>query len=105
MKQYKVSYDVQLKPGGGGFCTSPLEIMRQMDDAQKRTLRALRDFIDRENLGDEVRAIVPLNNEIGIVLQCSDKVAEKLKRQSFVSGLTEMRPAPQRKPKPPFSGF
>ncbi|MBI1214376.1 MAG: hypothetical protein GC185_00990 [Alphaproteobacteria bacterium] len=103
MKQYKVSYDVRLRPGGGGFCTSPLEIMQQMGDAQKKTMRALRDFLTRENLQDQVRAIVPLQNENAIVLQCGEEVAEKLKRQSFVSGVAEYQPAPAQKPgrKPP----
>jgi len=105
MKQYKVSYDVRLQPGGGGFCTSPLEIMQQMDDARKKTLRAVRDFLKREDMEDQVRAIVPLQNENALVLHCTDDVAQKLARQDFVAAVAEHVEPPAARRKPPRFGF
>lgn len=102
MKQYKVSYDVTLKPAGGGFCTSPLEIMRQMDDAQKKMLGTLRAFFAREKLEDQVAAVSPLPSEIGIVVRCSETVAQKLAQQPFVTHIAQYAPKQHRKNTPFF---
>lgn len=97
MKTYKITYDVQLKPAPGSWCTSPMEILRQMDEVQKKTLRALRDFITQEKIDAEVKSIVPLNGEIGIVLHCSDAAAEKIRKQPFVKEmmLYSVQPKPR----------
>lgn len=88
MKQFKLTYPLKLAPSGG-FCTTPLEIMRQMDEARKKATRELRDFITREGLAGQVKSITPYSNQIGLLLVCTDDVAERLKGQSFVSGLEE----------------
>lgn len=88
MKQFKLTYPVNLK-SSGGFCTTPLEIMQQMDDARKATTKALRDFLKKEGLEAQVKSITPISHQIGLMLVCTDDVAEKLKSQSFVSSIEE----------------
>lgn len=88
MKQFKLTYPVNLK-SSGGWCTTPLEIMQQMDDARKAATRELREFLAREGLEGQVKAIVPVPHQIGLMLVCTDEVAEKLKGQSFVSAIEE----------------
>ncbi len=104
MKNYKFTYDVQLKPAPGSFCTGPMEIMRQMDDAQKKTLRSLRDFLKAEGLEKDVAAITPMNGEIGIVIRCSDDAAQKIAAQSFARDFAPYTPPPQPQ-KPRFPKF
>ena len=88
MKQFKLTYPVNLK-SSGGFCTTPLEIMRQMDEARKAATKDLRDFLKREGLEDQVKSITPCSPQIGLMLVCTDDVAAKLKSQGFVSSIEE----------------
>jgi hypothetical protein len=88
MKQFKLTYPVHLK-ASGGFCTTPLEIVQQMDAARKNTLRDLRAFLKSEGLEDQVKSITPYSNQIGLLLVCTDDVANKLKVQSFVTSIEE----------------
>jgi hypothetical protein len=104
MHTYKFTYDVNLKPAPGSFCTGPLEIMQQMDDAQKKTLRKLRDFLKAEGLEKDVAAISPLSGEIGIALTCTDDAARKISAQPFVRDMQPYTPPPPKKT-PPFPKF
>lgn len=99
MKQYKITYPFTLKPSAGGFCTTPFEIVQQMDAAQRKAMKHLRDFITAEKLQDSVKSIVSMKGEIGIALLCTDDVAAKLRSQHFVSSIEEMNVAP---PSPKF---
>jgi len=106
MQNYKFTYDVQLKPAPGSFCTGPMEIMRQMDDAQKKTLRRLRDFLKAEGIEKDVAAITPMNGEIGIVIRCSEDAARKIAAQSFAKDFAPYTPPPPRQtPRFPKFGF
>lgn len=100
MKQYKLTYDVHLKNSSGGFCTTPLEIMSQMDDARAKTLKLLRDFLKREGLEAQVGAITSPAG-IGINIYATEEVAAKLKNAPFLSGIEEVKAKPQ-PPKPRF---
>lgn len=103
MQTYKFTYDVQLKPAPGSFCTGPLEIMRQMDAAQKRALRSLRDFLKAEGIEKDVGAITPLDGEIGIAVRCSEDAARKIAAQPFAR---DMQPyTPPAVPKKTFPKF
>lgn len=104
MQTYKFTYEVNLKAAPGSFCTGPLEIMRQMDDAQKKTLRQLRDFLKAEGIEKDVRAISPLSGEIGIAVSCSEDVARKIAAQPFVRDMQPYTPPPPKKT-PPFPKF
>jgi hypothetical protein len=99
MKQYKITYPLRLKPSSGGFCTTPFEIMQQMDNAQRKAMKSLREFITREGLQDDVKSLVSMKGEIGIALLCTDAVAGKLRTQPFVSSVEEMNVPP---PSPKF---
>lgn len=88
MKQFKLTYPVNLK-SSGGFCTTPFEIVRQMDEARRTATKQLRDFLKREGLEDQVRSVASCSPQIGLMLVCSDAVAEKLKSQAFVSSIEE----------------
>ena len=88
MKQFKLTYPVNLK-SSGGFCTTPLEIIQQMDAARKAATQDLRDFLKREGLEDQVKSVTPISHQIGLMLVCTDAVAEKLKGQGFVSSIEE----------------
>lgn len=94
MPVFKITYDLKLKPGAGGFCTSPLEIMQQMDDAQKNALKNIRGFLKQENLEKDVKALSPITGQIGIAIDCTDDVARKLAAQPFVSGVAPYTPPP-----------
>lgn len=104
MQTYKLTYAVNLKPAPGSFCTGPMEIMQQMDTAQKKTLRALRDFLKAEGIEKDVTAISPINGEIGIALRCSEDAARKIAAQPFVREMTPYTPPPPKKT-PPFPKF
>jgi hypothetical protein len=91
MKQFKLTYEVNLKPSKGGFCTTPFEIMQQMDAAQRNARRNLRDFLAREGLGDQVKSVAAVSNGIGLMLICTDEVAQRLKGEAFVSSIEEDR--------------
>lgn len=97
MQTYKFTYAVNLKPAPGSFCTGPMEIMRQMDDAQKNTLRQLRDFLKAEGMEKDVTAITPVTGEIGIALRCSPETAQKIAAQSFVKDMQPYSPPPVKK--------
>lgn len=97
MPTFKITYDVKLKPAAGSFCTGPMEIMRQMDDAQKNTLRQLRDFLKNEGIEKDVTAISPITGQIGIAINCSDDVAQKIAAQKFVTKLEPYTPPPPQK--------
>lgn len=97
MPTFKITYDVKLKPGAGSFCTGPMEIMRQMDDAQKNTLRQLRDFLKNEGIEKDVTAISPITGQIGIAIHCSDSTAQKIAAQKFVTKLEPYTPPPPQK--------
>lgn len=99
MKQYKITYPFTLKPSSGGFCTTPFEIVQQMDAAQRKAMKSLREFIGRENLQAEVKSVVSMKGEVGIALLCTDNVADKLRSQPFVSSVEEMNVPP---PSPKF---
>ncbi|MEZ0261081.1 MAG: hypothetical protein ACAH80_08730 [Alphaproteobacteria bacterium] len=99
MKQYKITYPFTLKPSSGGFCTTPFEIVQQMDNAQRSAMKSLRAFIAAEKLQDSVKSIVSMKGEIGIALLCTDEVADKLRSQPFVSSVEEMNVPP---PSPKF---
>jgi len=99
MKQYKITYPLTLKPSSGGFCTTPFEIVQQMDTAQRKALKHLREFITRESLHGDVKSVVAMKGEIGIALLCTDAVADKLRGQPFVSSVEEMNVPP---PSPKF---
>ncbi|MDP2204727.1 MAG: hypothetical protein Q8K65_00295 [Alphaproteobacteria bacterium] len=100
MQTYKFTYDVNLKPAPGSFCTGPMEIMRQMDAAQKKTLRALREFLKAEGIEKDVTAISPLSGEIGIALRCTEDAARKISAQSFVREMKPYTPPPPKKTAP-----
>lgn len=99
MKQYKITYPFTLKPSSGGFCTTPFEIVQQMDAAQRKAMKSLREFIASEKLQDSVKSIVSMKGEVGIALLCTEEVAQKLRSQPFVSSLEEMNAPP---PSPKF---
>jgi hypothetical protein len=99
MKQYKITYPFTLKPSAGGFCTTPFEIVQQMDNAQRSAMKSLRTFIATEKLQDSVKSIVSMKGEVGIALLCTDEVADKLRSQPFVSSIEEMNVPP---PSPKF---
>ncbi len=100
MKQYKLSFPIQLENTSGGFCMTPLSIMNQMDDARKSALTALRAFIKSEGVESEVRAITsPADG--GLNIWCSEAVAAKLKRAPFLNKVEELSATNQNKPKVP----
>lgn len=102
MKQYKLSFPIQLENTSGGFCMTPLSIMNQMDDARKSALKSLRAFIKSEGVESEVRAITS-PAEGGINIWCSENVAAKLKTAPFLNNVEEIAATNQNKPKaPPF---
>jgi hypothetical protein len=88
MKQYRLTYPVNLKPSKGGFCTTSFEIAQQMDAARRDVRKSLRDFLQREGLEAEVKSIAGIPDGIGLMLICSDRVADRLKGESFVSAIT-----------------
>jgi hypothetical protein len=96
MQTYKLTYDVGLKPAPGGFCTPPLEILRQMDDAQRKALHDLRGFLKAEGIEKDVSAISPLNGEVGIVICCSADTARRIAAQPFVHDLLPYTPPPEK---------
>ena len=100
MKQYKLSFPIQLENTSGGFCMTPLSIMNQMDDARKSALTSLRAFIKSEDVESEVRAITS-PAEGGINIWCSENVAAKLKTASFLNNVEEIAATNQNKPKAP----
>lgn len=104
MPVYKMTYDVTLKPAPGGFCTSPLEILRQMHTAQAQAEKNLRGFLSETALLADVRTIRPIDGQIGIVIDCSENVASRIAAQPFAKKLEPYTPPPARKT-PPFPKF
>jgi hypothetical protein len=98
-KTYKITYDVNLKARPGSFCTSPLDIMMQMNDAQHKTLKDIRQFIRDQNLGREVTSLKPVPNQIGLMITCSDEAAKKIARLPCVRKMEKL--GDDQRPKPP----
>ena len=100
MKQYKLSFPIQLENTSGGFFMTPLYIMNQMDDARKSSMQSLRAFIKSEGVESEVRAITsPADG--GLNIWCSEAVAAKLRTAPFLNKVEELTATNQNKPKAP----
>ncbi len=96
---YKINYDVNLKGTPGSFCTSPLEIMMQMNNAQNSTLQEVRKFLREEKLQHEVTALKTIPGQIGLTITCSDAVAAKIAKLPCVRNIERFGNDP--KPQPP----
>lgn len=105
MKQYLVTYPVTLKNDGGGWCTSPLQIMRQMDAAQRDTLHKINTLISLELLDDQVGRVQGVKDKKEILITCSEQVAARIKAQDFIESVTPHTPALKRAAPAPSKPF
>jgi hypothetical protein len=92
-KSYKISYPVALRSGGNPACTSPLQIMAQMDAAQAATMAQLMDFIKNGGLQQEVTGVIAHQGQPGIYITCTDGLARALARAPFVESIVPEQPA------------
>lgn len=104
-KTYKITYDVNLKARPGAFCTSPLDIMMQMNDAQHKALKEVRNFVQEQKLGGEVTSLKPVPNQIGLMITCSDDAAKKIARLPCVRKMEKLEDDQRPKPPPPAVAF
>jgi len=104
-KTYKITYDVHLKARPGSFCTSPLDIMMQMNDAQHKALKAVRQCVHDQNLDREVTSLKPIPNQIGLMITCSDDAAKKIARLPCVRKMERLEDDQRPKPPPPAVAF
>ena len=103
-KTYKITYDVNLKARAGSFCTSPLDIMMQMNDAQHKTLKDIRQYIQDEKLSQDVTSLKPVPNQIGLIITCSEAVANKIAKLPCVRRIEKFDDIQRPKP-PPAAAF
>lgn len=104
-KTYKITYDVNLKARPGSFCTSPLDIMMQMNDAQHKALKDIRQYIQDEKLSHDVTALRPVPNQIGLLITCSEAAANKIAKLPCVRRMEKFDDIQRPKPPPPAAAF